>query len=286
MVEVFPVSHEALGELLEPLEVIDAAMHAVGVEYFLVGAAARDLLLTHVHNQPSFRATMDVDAAACVASWDQYEAVVAELVGTHGFARALKREHRLHRGALTIDIIPFGGVAEQGRIAWPSGTATMSVIGFDAAFGAAVGIAVDGGRDIPVASLPGIGLLKLIAWGESPYTRQQDPVDLCIILHAYEEISREALFESHPDLLANDDFDTRIAAARIYGRDMAALIRTGEARTAVLKVLEENTRPDGISRLAEAMGQECRADYPTRLAWLRALAQGVREARTPSERAT
>jgi predicted nucleotidyltransferase len=42
-------------------------------EHFLVGATARDMLMTHVFGVDAARATRDVDFAVAVKDWHQFE---------------------------------------------------------------------------------------------------------------------------------------------------------------------------------------------------------------------
>jgi predicted nucleotidyltransferase len=58
---------------------VQAGAGQLGLEPLLVGATARDLLLVHVFEQPVRRATLDVDFAVALASWEQFEALKAEV---------------------------------------------------------------------------------------------------------------------------------------------------------------------------------------------------------------
>ena len=49
------------------LRTVDGVTKARGLTYFVVGATARDILLTHVHGLRATRATKDVDFALAVA---------------------------------------------------------------------------------------------------------------------------------------------------------------------------------------------------------------------------
>lgn len=55
--------------LLEILAAVDATTRQVGCDYLLVGATARDILMTHVFGIASRRATHDVDFAIALESW-------------------------------------------------------------------------------------------------------------------------------------------------------------------------------------------------------------------------
>ena len=81
--------------------------------YFLAGAMARDVLLTHVYGLPVYRATADVDLAVAVKDWSEFEKTKAGLEAK-GFARDAALFHRLHRNEYPVDIIPFDGVETAG----------------------------------------------------------------------------------------------------------------------------------------------------------------------------
>jgi predicted nucleotidyltransferase len=64
----------------------------------LVGAAARDLLLVHVHGQRVRRATKDVDFAVAIGSWEAYEQLQKRLMDHHGFRNDSQQVQRLFFG--------------------------------------------------------------------------------------------------------------------------------------------------------------------------------------------
>jgi len=284
MVERFRVRGSDLGHLGPALDVLHRVFREVNATYFVIGATARDLLLEHVYGMQPLRATRDIDVAVAVRSWEEYEAVLMHLAEKHGFVRQ-REPHRLRRQDLVVDIIPFGEIAAgRDEITWPISERTMSVVGFREVLEAAVGIVIeeeeetnDREMEIPVASLPGIGLMKLIAWEEDPYRRRQDPVDLCMILRGYERVVGERLFLEHEDLLEDAGYDMQEVAARIYGRDMARLIRRADLRSRMLDLLERNTRDEEDSPLAFAMGSTCHPAYQHRLRYLRAFQRGLEE---------
>ena len=48
------------------VQALQGVAQALGIDYFLMGAAARDLMLEHAHNIPPSRLTEDVDFAVSV----------------------------------------------------------------------------------------------------------------------------------------------------------------------------------------------------------------------------
>ncbi len=121
------------GPILQILAVVNRVATGQKCPYVVVGATARDLLLFHVFCIPASRATQDVDFAIAVETWDMFKGMREALLATKEFGPS-RIEHRLFfKGtAIPIDLIPFGGVAEDHTIAWPPSKETvMTVAGFE-----------------------------------------------------------------------------------------------------------------------------------------------------------
>lgn len=117
---------------LRGLARVVSALHAVaaplGVEFFLMGAAARDLILRYAHGIEASRATEDVDFAVMVRDWQAYDALRTALIASGEFsARPGPATHRLrHTSGLPLDIVPFGGVEQADRtFGWPPEHSTV-----------------------------------------------------------------------------------------------------------------------------------------------------------------
>jgi len=63
------------------VQALQDVAQALGINYFLMGAAARDLMLQHAHNIAPFRLTVDVDFAVSVADWPSFESLRTALLG-------------------------------------------------------------------------------------------------------------------------------------------------------------------------------------------------------------
>jgi predicted nucleotidyltransferase len=103
------------------MRTVDAVMKALNLPYFIVGATARDILLTHVFGLATGLATRDLDIGIAVRDWDEFEEVIAKLVEVADFVRDTRIVHRLHKDEYPLDIVPFKGVeSPEHTIAWPS----------------------------------------------------------------------------------------------------------------------------------------------------------------------
>ncbi len=141
----------------------------LGIDYVLIGAKARDLVLHHHFGAPMQRATVDIDFAIYVRDWDEFHRARGALIGK-GYSTE-PQPHRLHSPQEdTVDIVPFGGVeSENTTIGWPpEGTIVMSVMGFDEACRTAYRVHFDDEPSVAfkVANLESQVLLKFVAWTE------------------------------------------------------------------------------------------------------------------------
>jgi predicted nucleotidyltransferase len=211
---------------LHILERVDGVLRGAGISYMLVGATARDLLLFHVYGQATVRATYDLDFAILLDSWEQFETVKNLLVKVPGFFDKKREIHRLHytpAGAkieIAIDMIPFGQVANsEQKIEWPpSADVVMNVAAFSDVFASSVEVQINAYHSIPVASLPGLIILKLFAWFDRRDDR--DVVDIRRLMESYADAGNlDRLYDEENDELVRVNFDVSLAGAFLLGRD-------------------------------------------------------------------
>jgi predicted nucleotidyltransferase len=180
--------------VLRVIAAVQAGARAQGLDPLLVGAAARDLLLVNVFGQRPMRATTDVDFAVVLASWEAFEQLQARLVQDHGFADDPSQKQKLKFMAegdgagTTIDLVPFGEdlqVSRRGLLWPPELDVYMTVSGFEEALGSALLVELQEGLQVKVASLAGLTILKLFAWGDRRLRDNRDAVDLQTLMRSY-----------------------------------------------------------------------------------------------------
>ena len=249
---------------LAVLRQVDKILQELAVEYFVVGAIARDLLLTGVFGLGTGRATVDVDLGIVVDGWPQFEAIKSRLIATGVFSRDEKRAQRLYprpnpKGvSYPLDLIPFGGVERQpNEIAWPpDGSEIMNVAGFGEAFSSAVRVEVEAGFVVRVASMPGLSIMKIIAWVDRGTADRRDATDLAMILQGYADAENEdRLFGADVQVLERTNYDFNLAGARLLGVD-AARIAAPATRRRILALLDDPARRE---RLILDVSRELRA---------------------------
>jgi predicted nucleotidyltransferase len=204
----------------------------IGIPFFLAGAAARDIVLVNLWDQPRGRATLDVDFALALNDWAEFDRLRHELVATGRFAPVHRREHRLlytdpqQRFQVPVDLIPFRGVASPRKtIAWPPhGDFVMNVAGFEETLAAALRIELEPGLVISVASLPGMALLKLLAWADRHFENNKDAADLYKIIATFDVAGNvDLIFDRELELLEAVEYDLTRAGAQLLGRAAARI---------------------------------------------------------------
>lgn len=124
----------------QQVNIIRQVVHAAnsgGLDLFIVGAQARDLLLQYIYDLPVHRATNDIDFGIIVESWNKFTKLRDDLIVDKKFQpHRTMRQRLVHESGLLIDLVPFGGLEEvSGRISWPPDfSIVMSTVGFREAY--------------------------------------------------------------------------------------------------------------------------------------------------------
>lgn len=207
-----------------------AVLDAMDVPGIVVGAFARDLHLHYRAGIPIQRGTEDMDFAFALDSWTEFEKLRTRLIESTRFRAVEGKQHRLiHIDDMKIDLIPFGGIESRDRkIAWPpNGDIVMDVYGFQEALTSADQILLPGNVKLSIVCLPGLALLKIIAWTDrhrrSP---AKDAADLSLILRNYLAISsnQQRLWSELSEWTESPDFDYEHSGARMLGHDIRRLV--------------------------------------------------------------
>jgi predicted nucleotidyltransferase len=229
------------------------------IDWLIVGAAGRVLLLEEVYKLPRGRATEDVDYGVMVDSWDHYQAFVERLCKDPRVHKDGKQAQRLRFSDYgIIDLVPFGGVESDGQlIRWPpDGDFVMNVAGFQEAYVNAVQVLVNDTLMVRVVSPVGLLLLKLVAWEDRKISQPgKDATDIAYVLRQGPTlIGEENLYGEYFDTATATGFDLELAAARALGRKLRDLTfcPTGDH---VRKILQRELA-DGIeSKLAREVAK-------------------------------
>jgi predicted nucleotidyltransferase len=205
---------------------------SLAIDFLVVGAMARDLVLVHGFGSTIERGTRDVDFGINVASWEEFETLKAQLI-EQGFEQDKQKAHRLTRSdsqnlPWEVDIVPFGNITvDDSTISWPPDQAVvMSVLGFTEAMENAffVQISDDPEMIIPVASPAGVAILKLVAWIERAVeVKPKDAMDLGYLIESYTKIPEIFAAVYEEGCMEAQDWDETKASAMKLGRDAGVI---------------------------------------------------------------
>ncbi|MDL2303895.1 nucleotidyl transferase AbiEii/AbiGii toxin family protein [Bacteroides sp. OttesenSCG-928-D19] len=232
----------------------------INVDFYVIGATARDIILSNLYNLIPDRKTNDLDIAIAITDWSQFQSIEENLPKKEGFTKSKGQKQRfIYDGTYVIDIVPFGDVAkDDGNIYWPPDeTIAMSVWGFPEMADSTISVEIDEEFSIKIASLPGLFILKLVAWKDRHLSGSKDAYDMALLLTNYLDINMERAVEEHYDLYETDAFDQVIAGAQLMARDVKLLIRDNETtleylRKILAKEIELAEESQLINQLVES----------------------------------
>jgi predicted nucleotidyltransferase len=235
------------------LTIMENIVHALGLRYFLVGATARDILMYHLHGFPLNRASPDIDFAIAIEDWTAFERLKEALLRQPGFRQDSRIQHRLHYlptvgEGFPVDLVPFGGVEmSPAKVAWPPDMKiVMNVAGYAEALASAVKVRISDECVIPVASIPGLAVTKLIAWLDRGRSNAKDAVDLRYLLENYAEAGNvDRLYGEELLLLAACDYAFERAGPRLLGMDVSA-IASVETKRQIVGILTDPVLNDRL----------------------------------------
>jgi predicted nucleotidyltransferase len=214
------------------LHQFDTVARELRLDYFLAGATARDMMLTHVFGIDTARVTRDVDLGIAVADWDAFNAIKARLLSnSDNWTPSESPQLLLYREqnaafATPVDLIPFGQIEHPPHeIAWPPDMdVLMNVTGYADALGSAAMVMLAEDVVIRVASIPGLAALKLIAWDDRGKIDAKDAHDLFTILRRYSDAgNHDRLYNDHFAQIESADYDPEMAGAWLLGADIVSM---------------------------------------------------------------
>lgn len=217
--------------VLEMLSGIEPILQSLDIDFYIVGAIARDIQLgDHINT----RKTNDVDIAIQVGDEKQFLALKELLIASGDFEAHPKEAIKLfYKSALEIDLLPFGEIENKEREIHLS-EPTLFVInmpGFREAYAYVTEIDLVSGQRLKICSLEGLVMLKLIAYGDKP-SRTKDVADIDHIIANYFDLFQDNVYEEHFDTMNMHDTNNpdylALVGARIIGRKIKVILNNDQ----------------------------------------------------------
>jgi predicted nucleotidyltransferase len=214
------------------LSALERGFRLFHIDFYLVGAVSRDVWMSGIHHIAPRRTTGDIDFAVLINNKGVYEALKDYLIRSEGFRDTKENAFVLLWNDQTeVDLLPFGDIEdEDGKVTVQgTGFTTVHVPGFTEVYESGLPeLDLAGDHQFKFCSLPGIVMLKLIAWDDRPEARRDDIHDISDILNHFFDMYDHEIWDNHSELFANEDADLKHIAAQVMGREMAKIAKRTE----------------------------------------------------------
>src|SRR5699024_4218811 len=165
-----PVPEDALRDLT-------ALCRTAEVEFLVIGAAARDLVIHSRQRSEPTRATKDIDIAVAVRGDEDFRAL-AQVLDRRGRA-----PHKFIVHGIEIDVISFGGNEVDRSVTFSDGS-VFDATGISEVHSTSVTVRFPHGTEVQAASQAALTALKILAWSERHADNPEDALDPATILTA------------------------------------------------------------------------------------------------------
>ena len=244
------------GQFKEIFLALERGFIKFGIDFYLVGATARDVWMKGIHDLPPKRATSDIDFGIMIKDSFVFDDLKSYLIEEEGFIPSKGNEFVLiWKDKSQVDLIPFGDLESEGIVTVKgTGFASMNVEGFKEVYEQASEEIITEDQRFKVCTLPGIVILKLIAWDDRPEVRRDDIDDIAEIIKNYFHLNDEVIFEQHSDLFT-DDIELAEIASQFLGREIGKIVSGNPRLVERIKEILENGLNDD-NNLAELFASE------------------------------
>ncbi len=237
-------------EFVSLIQNLDKHFKSLEIDFFIIGAKARDLICEQAGVPLSARATSDVDFGVLVDSWATLEKLREHFRNDPNIRlHSEKNKVRHYYNGTPFDVVPFGGIEHDHKISWPPFyDCIMTVIGYGEALTMARSIQI-GHSTVKVVTPEMLIALKIVSWHEAP-ERNKDAKDIAYVLERYQSIDPTTytyILDHHAELLAHFDYDDVLASIALVG------IRIVESSSPELHALIAQILNRKDEKLARAM---------------------------------
>jgi predicted nucleotidyltransferase len=261
----------------EVFDIIDKVLKTNATPYYLIGASAIALELLKKGIKPS-RGTKDIDFAVMVSSIDEYDGIVAQLE-EYGF-RKVEAPWTMYceKFNVAIDILPFGEIEERDTESFNKRNSDLHLIGLKEILENAEEIIIED-KIAKIPPLPGMVLLKLVAWSDRPEERDSDLYDILKIIEHYFDHAYDEIVDDHYDIfLETDDFDRYKIASRVLGRKAKRYLDISDKlKRRISQVLYKNLISPETSTIAKEWTRAREWDIEYAYELLKELKSGLNE---------
>lgn len=264
----------------EVFELLDETFKSRSIPYYLLGATAISLELLKDGKKPP-RGSKDIDFAIMISTKDEYEEFTIELE-KKGFVKVAAPWTFRHPGFdIVVDVLPFGEIEENYTVNFNERNTDLHVLGFKEVMSAPSQVKIEETL-VNIPTLPGMIILKIVAWSDRPEERENDLGDILLIISEYFWLMYDFIIDNHPDLLdlltEEGDMSQRIVASRVLGREAAKyLLQSAKLKERIFQVLEQNVNDQYQSAIANDWAVKLGQPLDYTLSLLQSFLSGINE---------
>ncbi len=266
-------------EISEMLEALERGLKKFGIDFFLVGAVARDVWMTAINNFAPSRITRDIDFGVYINENGSYNALREYLIDVEGFSPYKGNDFVLvWKGGVQVDLLPFGAIEQDGVEIHGTDAGSISLPGFKEIYDYGLPEAeLEGKHLFKFCTLPGIVLLKLMSYEDRPEVRRDDIKDISMVITRFFNMYSSQIYENHSDLFGSDANLVKIGT-RVIGREIGKIAKVNpDLFSRVDNLLEQNTTNFSSSEIAKIMAEYFDNTVAENMALLQELRKGLLE---------
>lgn len=229
----------AIDGLKEVFIQISETCKELEIEFFIVGAIARNIW--YVSNDKNSRGTKDIDFGVYISDVKKYNELRAALKEKYNYTVSKENAFCLiTHDEKQIDLLPFGEIEKDGQVIIEGkGLTTVNLDGFKEAFEFGAEEIKIGNETYKSCSIPGVMILKLIAYDDRPDKRIKDIVDINSICQNYPSLESDFIWGNHFDLYGGD-LEHQEVGIIVLGREMKKLVTDNrELENRLIKIMDK-----------------------------------------------
>jgi predicted nucleotidyltransferase len=228
--------------LLKPIfKEVNAYFLNTGIQFFVIGAAARDIYIQLYDRESKTRLTYDLDLAIAINDWSQFETVEKGLLSLGSFTKDPQNKQRfIYQNQFIVDIVPFGAIMNhEEKISWPpDDQVELSVIGYPEVEAATIKVKLDDEIIIRIATFDGIFFLKIIAWEDRNLSGNRDAEDIGFILKKYLGLHELRASQYYDEVYA-EPFSRITGGSVLLAKDIVRLVgENSRAKTKFINIIK------------------------------------------------
>jgi predicted nucleotidyltransferase len=247
------------------LKDLETVFTTFGIDYYVVGAVARDIHLSTDLDAAAIRKTNDVDLAILINNEGHFNQLKVALIATGNFTpHATETIKLFYHNAIEVDLLPFGEIEDPNRnVKLTDPSFVLNMPGFMEIYPFVADIQVTDDMSIKVCTMEGIILLKLISNNDRPQ-RTKDLTDIEHIIKVYFELYSGDIYEEHFDTM--DIYETtqgdylQLVCSRVIGRKIRTLLAGSDELLARIKQILENRPTAWWQAMLDGLNDETAID--------------------------